>query len=104
MVTLHDSEDYRFVVVGAMGIVSSYKPRTTRGNVQTMVYLQKNTMATVHFPVLPTRDGKIIIGGSKYGLFRGFGNWPADGCSTCAWGSHRVYTCLMFVRPILCRL
>ena len=60
MVTLHDSDDYRFVVVGKMGIVSSYSPRTTRGNVQTMVYLQKNSMMTVHFPFVPVKAGIIV--------------------------------------------
>lgn len=59
MVNLHDSDEYRFVVVGKMGIVSSYRPRTTRGNVQTMVYVPKGTMATVHFPVVPVTDGRV---------------------------------------------
>ena len=39
LVTLHDSEDYRFVVVDDFGIVSSYAPRLARGNIQTMVYV-----------------------------------------------------------------
>ena len=39
LVTLHDSDDYRFVVVDDFGIVNSYAPRLARGNIQTMVYV-----------------------------------------------------------------
>ena len=49
VVILHDSEDYRFVVVEEFGIVSSYAPRTIRGTVQTMVYVSTTTAPTGHF-------------------------------------------------------
>ena len=39
IVTLIGSDDYRFVVVGDFGVVSSYQPRTIVGDVQTSVYV-----------------------------------------------------------------
>ena len=39
IVTLADSDDYRFVHVESMGIVSSYSPRTTRGDHQVMIFV-----------------------------------------------------------------
>ena len=36
---LHDSSQYKFVVVEDFGIVSQYAPRTIRGDIQTMVYV-----------------------------------------------------------------
>ncbi len=39
IVMIHDSEDYKFVVVEEFGIVRSYDPRTIRGNIQSMVYV-----------------------------------------------------------------
>ncbi len=39
IVTLHDSDKYKFVVVEDFGIVSQYAPRTIRGDIQTMVYV-----------------------------------------------------------------
>ena len=38
---LHDSNQYKFVVVEDFGIVSQYAPRTIRGDIQTMVYVSK---------------------------------------------------------------
>ena len=43
IVTLIGSDDYRFVVVGDFGIVSSYQPRTVVGDVQTSVYVSIST-------------------------------------------------------------
>ena len=40
IVTLIGSDDYRFVVVGDFGVVSSYNPRTILGDVQTVVYVR----------------------------------------------------------------
>ena len=37
MVTLHGNENYRFINVEEYGIVSSYSPRLTAGDVQVMV-------------------------------------------------------------------
>ncbi len=39
LITLHGSRDYVFVNVEESGYVSSYSPRTTAGDVQTMVYV-----------------------------------------------------------------
>ena len=40
LVTLHDSDEYVFVIVNTGNKVqSSYAPRTTRGDIQTMVYV-----------------------------------------------------------------
>ena len=43
ILTLHDSEDYLFVMGEDHGVVSSYNPRTTLGNIQTMVYVSSKT-------------------------------------------------------------
>jgi len=61
VVTLHDSDDYRFVVVEEFGIVSSYSPRTIRGAVQTMVYLERGIVTEMQIPVLPVTDGCISV-------------------------------------------
>ena len=41
IVMLHDSNQYKYVVVEDFGIVSQYAPRTIRGDIQTMVYVRK---------------------------------------------------------------
>ena len=49
---LHDSEEYRFIVVEENGIVQSYSPRLIRGDIQTMVYVSyliiKGILSTCH--------------------------------------------------------
>ena len=40
IVTLADSDDYRFVHVESMGVASSYNPRTSRGDHQVMVHVR----------------------------------------------------------------
>jgi len=44
IVTLHGSENYKFVVVEEYGIVSSYNPRLKSGDIQTMVYVSANNL------------------------------------------------------------
>ncbi|ELT94901.1 hypothetical protein CAPTEDRAFT_205407 [Capitella teleta] len=58
---LHDSDEYRFVAVEDFGIVSSYNPRTLRGDIQTMVYLEKGSVTEIHIPIIPVVDGCITI-------------------------------------------
>ena len=38
---MHGSDDYEFVIVGDMGIVSSYRPITHKGDHQTIVFVSK---------------------------------------------------------------
>ena len=52
IVTLADSDDYRFVHVENMGIVSSYSPRTTRGDHQVMIFVSHVVVATFKHVVL----------------------------------------------------
>ena len=40
MLTLYGSEDHRFVNVEDYGVVSSYSPRLSSGDHQTMVYVK----------------------------------------------------------------
>ena len=40
MLTLYGSEDHRFVNVEDYGVVSSYSPRLSSGDHQTMVYVR----------------------------------------------------------------
>ena len=51
IVTLADSDDYRFVHVEAMGFTSSYNPRTSRGDHQVMVHVRQPPS----FPWIPAR-------------------------------------------------
>lgn len=57
LVTLHDSDDHAFIVVEKDGIVSSYKPRLLRGDIQTMVYMPSGYVRELHFPVLHLTEG-----------------------------------------------
>jgi len=61
LVTLHDSDQYRFVIVEEFGIVSSYAPRTVRGNMQTMIYLRRGRVYELLMPVLPVHDGCLEV-------------------------------------------
>ena len=46
IITLADSDEYRFVHVENMGIVSSYSPRTTRGDHQVMIFVSHVVVVT----------------------------------------------------------
>lgn len=61
LVTVHDSDDYRIVLVEDYGFVKSYDPRTTRGDIQTMIYLRASDMVTIHFPIIPIRGGNVTV-------------------------------------------
>ena len=52
IVMLHDSDEYRFVAVEEFGIVSSYSPRTLRGDIQTMVFVSIYHRIHVLHPVV----------------------------------------------------
>lgn len=60
LVTLLDSDDYRFVLVEDYGRVSSYAPRTSRGDIQTMAYVPAGEMLSIYMPVLPIKWGTTI--------------------------------------------
>ncbi|CAD5111927.1 DgyrCDS1188 [Dimorphilus gyrociliatus] len=61
LVTVHDSDDYRIVLVEDYGYVNSYNPRTTRGDIQTMIYLRASDMYTIHFPISPIKGGNVTV-------------------------------------------
>nr|UCK81479.1 macroglobulin-complement related protein-like 1 [Arenicola marina] len=61
LVMLLDSPQYEFVVVEEYGIVSSYAPRLLRGDIQTMIYLEKGGVYEMQFPILPIVDGCITV-------------------------------------------
>ncbi|KAK2182230.1 hypothetical protein NP493_362g02042 [Ridgeia piscesae] len=62
LVTLHDSDDYVFVLVNTgHQVQSSYAPRTTRGDIQTMVYVEAGEMKSIFMPVLPLTTGKTKV-------------------------------------------
>ncbi|ELT87097.1 hypothetical protein CAPTEDRAFT_227765 [Capitella teleta] len=60
LVTLHDSDSYRHIVVQD-GVTNSYSPRTARGDFQTMVYVNAGHMSTVYFPVLPLASSVVTV-------------------------------------------
>ncbi|ELT90449.1 hypothetical protein CAPTEDRAFT_197470 [Capitella teleta] len=68
IIVLRDSEDYRFIRVEEFGILSSYNPRTTRGDIQTMVTLKPGESKFVHFPILPIKmkSFKLTIEGHSF--------------------------------------
>ncbi|ELT90450.1 hypothetical protein CAPTEDRAFT_197471 [Capitella teleta] len=68
IIVLRDSEDYRFIRVEEFGILSSYNPRTTRGDIQTMVTLKPGESKFVHFPILPieVKSFKLTIEGHSF--------------------------------------
>ncbi|KAI0217799.1 Alpha-2-macroglobulin-P [Lamellibrachia satsuma] len=69
LVTLHDSDEYVFVIVNTGNKVqSSYAPRTTRGDIQTMVYVEAGEMKTIFMPVIPlnTGDTKVTVSATSF--------------------------------------
>ncbi|GIY90987.1 hypothetical protein CDAR_123091 [Caerostris darwini] len=60
-VILLASDDYRFVEVGPLGIVSSYNPRTTDGEHQHLIYVKPISHMIVHIPIVATRIGEIEV-------------------------------------------
>ncbi|XP_064641488.1 CD109 antigen-like isoform X2 [Lineus longissimus] len=61
VVTLHASPQYKMVEVESMGIVSSYRPRTSGGDHQTLLYLEPGQTAHVYLAVLPIVRGPLSV-------------------------------------------
>ncbi|KAF8776800.1 CD109 antigen like protein [Argiope bruennichi] len=55
------SDDYRFVEVGPLGIVSSYNPKTSGGEHQHLIYVKPVSHMIVHVPIVATRIGEIVV-------------------------------------------
>ncbi|XP_015919307.1 CD109 antigen [Parasteatoda tepidariorum] len=60
-IILMASDDYRFVQVEPMGIVSSYNPRTGSGELQHLIYVKPVSHAFVHIPIVATKIGEIQV-------------------------------------------
>ncbi|XP_028967183.1 CD109 antigen [Galendromus occidentalis] len=58
---LHDSDDYRFVHVESFGVVNAYKPRTSRGNHQHVVFIKAWQHIIIHVPVVASRVGEVTF-------------------------------------------
>nr|UCK81480.1 macroglobulin-complement related protein-like 2 [Arenicola marina] len=65
MITLHGSDDYEFVIVEEYGIVSSYTPRTSHGDVQVMLSLFAGDIFYIYFPILASTS-ILDAGGSEF--------------------------------------
>ncbi|XP_022256776.1 CD109 antigen-like [Limulus polyphemus] len=60
-VILEGSDDYRFVQVEPLGVVSSYEPRVTAGEHQHLLYIRPYLYEVVYIPVVATRTGDIEV-------------------------------------------
>lgn len=60
-IILPASDDYRFVQVEPLGIVSSYRPRTSGGELQHLVYVKPVSHLFVYVPIVATRPGDIDV-------------------------------------------
>ncbi|KAK4320554.1 hypothetical protein Pmani_008591 [Petrolisthes manimaculis] len=69
MVVLPDSDSYRSVLVEEKGHVTAFKPRTTTGERQHLVWLMPGESRDVHFPIVFTRQGEVTITVTGYTTF-----------------------------------
>ncbi|XP_054721683.1 CD109 antigen-like [Uloborus diversus] len=60
-IILAASDDYHFVQVEPLGIVSSYNPRTSGGELQHLIYVKPVSHAFVHIPIVATQIGDIEV-------------------------------------------
>lgn len=60
-IILEASDDYSFVQVEPLGIVSSYKPRLASGEWQHLTYVKPVSHVFVHIPIVAKRIGKIDV-------------------------------------------
>ncbi|XP_013794547.1 CD109 antigen-like [Limulus polyphemus] len=60
-VILEESDDYRFVQVEPLGVVSSYDPRITGGQHQHLLYIKPYLYEVVYVPIVATRKGDIEV-------------------------------------------
>ncbi|XP_035214873.1 CD109 antigen-like isoform X2 [Stegodyphus dumicola] len=60
-IILAGSDDYRFVQVEPLGIVSSYNPRTASGEWQHLIYVKPVSHVFVHIPIVATKIGEIEV-------------------------------------------
>ncbi|KAK7114535.1 CD109 antigen-like [Littorina saxatilis] len=56
LVTMHASKDCEFVMVEDLGYVSSYNPRTHKGDHQTIVFLEPGESKDIYMPIVPAID------------------------------------------------
>lgn len=61
MITLSDSVDYKSVLVGEYGEVSSYNPETSYGERQHLITVEPEETTFVHLPIVAQRLGDINI-------------------------------------------
>ncbi|ODM98885.1 hypothetical protein Ocin01_07797 [Orchesella cincta] len=61
MVVLADSPNYKFIHVESYGIVQSYKPRTSVGEHQHLIWMRAGDSVQVHLPIVATVLGEIEI-------------------------------------------
>ncbi|XP_035209732.1 CD109 antigen-like, partial [Stegodyphus dumicola] len=61
LVVVADSPDYKFVHVESFGKVESYKPRTSFGEHQHLVFIKPGKAVVVYMPIVPTRLGDIDV-------------------------------------------
>ncbi|KAK7498085.1 hypothetical protein BaRGS_00010673, partial [Batillaria attramentaria] len=56
LVTLHASDDIEFVMVGNMGYLQSYNPKTHKGDHQTIVFMEPGQYKDIYLPIVPSKD------------------------------------------------
>ncbi|OQR76238.1 C3 and PZP alpha-2-macroglobulin domain-containing protein 8-like [Tropilaelaps mercedesae] len=61
LVTLANSPDYKFVHVDPFGLVSSYRPKTSFGEHQHLVFVKAGKSFEVYMPIVPVRMGQINV-------------------------------------------
>lgn len=61
MITLADSQDYKFVKVNESGAVSSYNPETVSGEHQHLIFVKSNETTYVHIPIVAQRLGQVNV-------------------------------------------
>ncbi|XP_064466508.1 CD109 antigen-like [Ornithodoros turicata] len=61
LVTLANSPDYKFVLVGPLGRVASYAPKTSFGEHQHLLFIKPGKSEVVYLPIVPVRIGEINV-------------------------------------------
>lgn len=61
LITLANSPDYKFVIVGPLGRVASYAPRTAFGEHQHLIFVKPGKSEVVYIPIVPVRFGVINV-------------------------------------------
>ncbi|XP_022694685.1 CD109 antigen-like [Varroa jacobsoni] len=61
LVTLANSPDYKFVHVDPFGLVSSYRPKTSFGEHQHLVFVKAGKSFEIYMPIVPVRMGQVNV-------------------------------------------